>query len=147
MKAIDENGKGQPVVMGCYGIGISRTMGAVAEVFHDEKGLTWPKALAPFHIYLAAIGKDDKVYMEAEQLAKDLEKSGAEVFYDDRRDKKVGPGQKFSDHELMGMPARIVMSERTMEEGVVEFVDRATGEMQKVKREDVTSFIMKFLSA
>jgi len=147
MKAIDENGRGQLVVMGCYGIGISRTMGAVAEVFHDEKGLLWPKAIAPFHIYLAAIGKDDKIYAEAEQLAKDLEKSGAEVFYDDRRDKKIGPGQKFADHELMGMPARIVMSERTMDEGVVEFVDRATGEMQKIKREDVTSFVMRFLSA
>jgi prolyl-tRNA synthetase len=145
MKAIDENGRGQPVIMGCYGIGISRTMGAVAEVFHDEKGLKWPKAITPFHIYLAAIGRNDAVYTEAEKLVAGLEKAGVEVFYDDRRDKKVGPGQKFSDHELMGMPARIVMSERTMEEGVVEFVDRATGEMQKVKKDKVVDFVTKFL--
>ncbi len=144
MKAIDENGRGQPVIMGCYGIGISRTMGAVAEVFHDDKGLKWPKAITPFHIYLAAIGKDDKVYEGAEKMVADLEEAGVEVFYDDRRDKKVGPGQKFGDHELMGMPARIVMSERTMEEDVVEFVDRATGDMEKVKTDKVVDFVTKF---
>jgi len=145
MKVIDANGRGQSVIMGCYGIGISRTMGAVAEVFHDDKGLKWPKAIAPFHIYLAAIGRDDAVYTEAEKMVADLESAGVEVFYDDRRDKKVGPGQKFSDHELMGMPARIVMSERTMEEGVVEFVDRATGDMEKVKIDKVVDFVTKFL--
>ncbi len=145
MQAIDENGKGTPVIMGCYGIGISRTMGAVAEVYHDEKGLKWPKAIAPFHIYLAAIGRDDAVYNQAEKLVADLEKAGVEVFYDDRRDKKVGPGQKFADHELMGLPARIVLSERTMEEGVVEFVDRETGKMDKVKIDKVVDFVTKFL--
>ena len=117
--------------MGCYGIGVSRTMGILAEIFNDEKGLKWPKNVAPYSVYLAAIGKNDAVYEQAELLEKELENVGIEVLYDDRREKKVGPGQKFSDSELLGIPYRVVISESLLEEGKVEIVERETGEVTK----------------
>jgi len=140
-KYIDEAGKGQPIIMGCYGIGISRIMGALAEIFQDEKGLKWPKAVAPFQVYLASLNKNE----EAEKLYQELTNAGIEVLYDDRQDKKIGPGQKFADHELMGIPCRIVISERTLEDDSVEFVDRQTGKTEKVKQKDVVKFIETFL--
>lgn len=142
----DENGKEAPVIMGCYGIGISRIMGALVEVFHDDKGIKWPRPVTPFQVYLAAIGRDDSVYEKAEELYIELQKAGIEVLYDDRRDKKVGPGQKFSDHELMGLPCRVVLSEKTLAEDGVEFVDRETGEMQKIKQSEIVNFVKKFLN-
>jgi prolyl-tRNA synthetase len=141
----DENGKEYPVIMGCYGIGISRIMGALVEVFHDEKGIKWPKSVAPFQVYLAALGKDDHVYDKAEKLFQALKKVGIEVLYDDRRDKKVGPGQKFADHELMGIPCRIVLSEKMIAENSMEFVDRRNGEMSKVKESEIVDFVTQFL--
>ncbi|MCF7831176.1 proline--tRNA ligase [Candidatus Gracilibacteria bacterium] len=140
---IDEGGKEQPIIMGCYGIGISRIMGALAEIFYDDKGLKWPKPVSPFQVYLAAIGRDDKVYKEAETLYEELNKAGIEVLYDDRQDKKIGPGQKFADHELLGIPYRIVMSENTNKEGVVELVNRETGKIEKIKRKDVIEYLKK----
>ncbi|MCF7918121.1 proline--tRNA ligase [Candidatus Gracilibacteria bacterium] len=145
-KFTDENGKEFPILMGCYGIGISRIMGSLVEIFSDDKGMRWPMAVTPFHIYLAAIGRDDAVYDQAEKLYKDFQNVGIEVLYDDRRDKKVGPGQKFADHELMGIPARIVLSERTLEENSVEFVDRKTGNIQKIKIDDILPFVRTFLN-
>ena len=144
-KFADELGKEYPVIMGCYGIGISRIMGTLVEIFHDDKGIKWPTPVAPFHVYLAALGKDEKVYAEAEKLYGELEKSGIEVLFDDRQDKKIGPGQKFADHELLGIPCRLVISDRTLEEGMVEFVDRETGKMEKMKRSEVVKYVEKFL--
>ncbi len=135
--------EGKDIVMGCYGIGISRLMGAVAEIFSDENGLKWPHHLAPFHVYLAPIGKSDEAYEAADKLYEELKSAGIETLYDDRREKKVGPGQKFADHELLGIPYRVVISERTLEEGEVEFVSRENGEMQKVKLADVISVLKK----
>ncbi len=140
-KFIDEDGKEKPIIMGCYGIGISRVMGVLAEIFADDRGLIWPKSVAPFQLYLAAIGKDDAVYAKAEEIYENLTKSGIEVLYDDRRDKKIGPGQKFADHELIGIPTRIVLSEKTLAEDSVEIVDRASGDMKKVKISDVEKSI------
>lgn len=140
-KYIDESGKEQPITMGCYGIGISRIMGALAEIFQDEKGLKWPMSVAPFQVYLASLNKNE----EAEKLYRELQDAGIEVFYDDRQDKKIGPGQKFADHELMGIPCRIVISQRTLDEDSVEFVDRHTGKTESVKRGEVVKFVEKFL--
>ena len=134
---------GKALIMGCYGIGISRLMGAVAEIFSDDKGLKWPKHLAPFQVYLAPIGKSDEAYEAADKLYEELKSVGIETLYDDRREKKVGPGQKFGDHELLGIPYRVVISERTLEEGMVELVSRADGEMKKVRVEDVVSVLKK----
>ena len=137
------NMDGKPVTMGCYGIGISRTMGVLAEIFADEKGLRWPENVAPAHIYLAPIGKSDEVYEKAEEIYKELKAKGVEVLYDDRRDKKTGPGTKFADHELLGIPYRIVLSERLMEVNEAEVVSRKTGEAEMVSLETIVSKFAK----
>lgn len=126
---------GQEVIMGCYGFGVSRVMGVLAEIFNDEKGLVWPASIAPFRVYLAPIGKEDEVYAQADQLYEDLTAAGIEVLYDDRRDKKVGPGQKFGDAELLGIPYRVVLSEKL--DNQVELVNRASGESQVMAPENL----------
>jgi len=134
---IDESGKGAPYYMGCYGIGLGRTMATIAELMNDEKGLIWPECIAPFTVYLAPIGKNADVYTKADEIYKGLLEAGVEVIYDDRQDKKSTPGQKFGNHELMGIPYRVVLSERLLESGEAEIVHRATGETKMVKLEDV----------
>ena len=116
---IDENNKQQTVYMGCYGIGISRLMGVIAEKYADDKGLVWPDTVAPFQYHLIGIG--EKGIAEAEKFYAGRENR---VLYDDR-DKR--PGEKFADAELMGIPLRIVISDRTLEEGMAEITDRKTG--------------------
>lgn len=135
--------EGKEIIMGCYGIGVSRTMGILAEIFNDEKGLKWPNVVAPFQVYLAAIGKDDAVYERAEALEVELEAAGIEVLYDNRRDKKVGPGQKFGDAELIGLPYRVVLSEKLLEEGMAEVVSREDGAVEKVALEKLAEHLNK----
>lgn len=131
----DDTGKNQPVIMGCYGIGVSRIMGVLAELFADEKGLIWPKSVAPFQVYLSAIGKNDNVYEKAEEIYINLKAQGVEVFYDDRKEKKIGPGVKFGDFELLGIPYQIVLSEKLIEAGNIELWDRSTGDRKEVQIE------------
>lgn len=128
---------GKNIHMGCYGIGISRVMGVLAELFNDEKGIKWPATISPFTVYLSAIGKDDTVYAKAEALYQDLSSEGVEVLYDDRRDKKVGPGTKFADFELIGIPYQIVISDRLLESDEVEIWNRSTGEKEIIKLDDI----------
>jgi prolyl-tRNA synthetase len=139
-KAFKFNSDGVDIIMGCYGIGISRIMGVLAEIFSDEKGLIWPKNVAPAKVYLAPIGREDAVYEKADALYNELQKAGIEVLYDDRREKKVGPGQKFADAELIGVPYRVVISERSMETGTVEIVTRKTGETKNISSDKLISF-------
>jgi len=134
---IDEAGKGQPYYMGCYGIGLGRTMATIAELMSDDKGLIWPEVIAPFQVYLAPIGKNEAVYAKADEIYKGLLAKGVEVIYDDRQDKKSTPGQKFGNHELMGIPYRIVISERLLESNEAEIVHRGSGETKMVALEDV----------
>jgi prolyl-tRNA synthetase len=124
---LNEKGEKKPVFMGSYGIGPSRAMGIIAEVFSDDAGLVWPKEVAPFQIHLIALG--DKAKEEAEKLYADLTKKGIEVLFDDR---DLRPGEKFADSDLIGIPTRVVISDKTMAEGVVEVKDRKTGEVKKV---------------
>ncbi len=127
----DEEGKSKPVVMGSYGIGPSRVMGTIAEVWADEAGLIWPESVAPFNIHLIALfDKDEKVKKAAEDLYAKLAKAGKEVLYDDR---SVSAGEKFSDSDLIGIPKRIVISAKTLENSSVETKDRATGKVEVVK--------------
>lgn len=140
-KAFNFKSEGKSVTMGCYGIGVTRIMGILAEIFSDEKGLKWPESVAPFQIYLAAIGKSDVVYEKAEEIYGKFMARGIEVFFDDRREKKVGPGQKFADHELMGIPVRVVVSEKLLEDGKCEVVHRDSGEMELV---DLDAVVGKF---
>ncbi|MGZ6005345.1 MAG: aminoacyl--tRNA ligase-related protein [Candidatus Saccharimonadales bacterium] len=107
----DEKGNRQPVIMGCYGIGISRCMGVIAEVLSDEKGLVWPESIAPAKAIIVQIGSDEAVNKSAEKLYKDLTEAKVEVIYDDR---DMRPGEKFADADLMGIPYRVVVSDKTI---------------------------------
>lgn len=118
----DEAGKSFPVVMGCYGIGPSRLMGTIVEVLADERGLVWPANIAPFHVHLISlVGKSPDVAKEADRLYELLHEHGVEVLYDDR---DARAGEKFADSDLIGIPQRIIVSEKTMSEGGVEVVSR-----------------------
>ena len=121
----DEEGKDQEVVMGCYGIGPSRLMGTVAEVYADEKGIVWPKSIAPFRAHIVRIGEVEEVIAHADALYETLTEQGIETLYDDR---DVRAGEKFADSDLLGIPVRIVVSQNTLAEGQLEVVLRATGE-------------------
>lgn len=120
----DEKGERQEIIMGSYGIGVSRLMGVIAEHFSDDKGLVWPLSVAPFTVYLVRIGSDAAAG-HADELYKELTAKGVEVIYDDRDER---PGAKFADAELMGIPYRVTVSDRLMEAGQYEMTSRATGE-------------------
>lgn len=137
---IDETGQSMPYYMGCYGIGLGRTMATIAEVLSDEKGLIWPEVIAPFKVYLAPIGKDQAVYDKADELYQQFLTQGIEVLYDDRQDKKSTPGQKFGNHELLGIPYRVVLSERLLENDEAEIVHRGSGKITIIKLNQVINF-------
>ena len=122
LKYIDDSNKQQTVYMGCYGIGVSRLMGVIAEKFADEKGLVWPESVAPYKYYLVGIGEAGS--KKAEELYALNEKC---ILFDDR-DKR--PGEKFADAELMGIPYRVVVSDKTLEKNQAEVTNRATGEVK-----------------
>lgn len=124
LEYMDKDGKKRPVIMGCYGIGVSRVMGVIAEKFADEKGLVWPENVAPYKYQLIAIGE------EGTKVAEEFyEKYTDETLYDDR---DLRPGEKFADAELMGMPYRVVISDKTLKDDKIEITERATGESKLV---------------
>ena len=125
LKYIDEKNKQQTVYMGCYGIGVSRLMGVVAEKFADEKGLVWPEEVAPYKYYLVGIGENGMA--EAEKFYRGRED---QVLFDDRN---VRPGEKFADADLIGLPYRIIISDKTLANGAAELVDRFSGESQMIE--------------
>lgn len=130
-----EAGSKKPVVMGSYGIGPTRLMGIIVEVLADEKGLVWPKEVAPFKYHLVSLGKaGDDVAKAADELYEDLARAGAEVLYDDR---DMSAGQKFAESDLLGIPARIVVGKEAAASEVFEVVDRATGSVVKTPRADL----------
>ena len=128
----DEQGQQQSIIMGCYGIGVSRLMGVVAEHFSDERGLVWPEAIAPFRVYLVSIGEQGTA--EADALYSELKARGVEVLYDDRTER---PGAKFADAELMGIPLRVTVSDRLVAEGQVELTTRASGQTRLLTRSEL----------
>ena len=128
----DEKGAKQPVFMGSYGIGPSRVMGLIAEHFSDNKGLVWPVNVAPYHVYLVSIGN---ITEQTDDIYNNLQSAGIETLYDDRDER---PGVKFADAELMGIPFRIVISERSLETASVELTDRASGETIMVPLDKIT---------
>lgn len=134
LKVLDENGKLVTVTMGSYGIGVTRILAVLAELNHDDRGLVWPTAVAPFDVHLVATGKDEAVYEIAESLAATLDAAGVEVIFDDRP--KVSPGVKFGDAELLGVP-RVVVVGRDAAEGFAEVWDRAAGTKDRVALSDV----------
>ncbi len=115
---VDEKGNRKPVIMGSYGIGPGRVMGTIVETLSDEKGIVWPKSVAPFQVHLIAIANENsKALEEAEKIYSALEKAGVEVLYDDRA---IRAGEKFADADLIGIPLRMVVSDKTLETGSVE---------------------------
>ncbi|MBI3231792.1 MAG: hypothetical protein HYZ51_01790, partial [Candidatus Doudnabacteria bacterium] len=133
----DQNGEKKPVVMGCYGIGTSRIMGVMVEKFHDDKGIIWPESVAPFKVHLLALKGGEK---EADSIYQDLLKHQIEVLYDDR---DVSAGVKFADADLIGIPYRVVVSEKTLKEESVEVRKREEDKTKLVKIKDVLPFFQK----
>ncbi|MDN5669827.1 MAG: proline--tRNA ligase [Renibacterium salmoninarum] len=125
LKVLDQNGKQVVVTMGSYGVGVTRAVAAIAEGNNDDRGLIWPKAVAPADVHVVAVGRDQEVFDAAEKLAADLESAGLEVILDDRQ--KVSPGVKFGDAELVGVPIILAVG-RGLAEGLVELKNRRTGE-------------------
>lgn len=122
---LDQNGKAQPYIMGCYGIGISRTAAAAVEAHHDDWGIKWPVSIAPYHAIVVPVSTNDETQMKvAEEIYKKLQKNGIEIVIDDRNER---PGVKFKDADLIGFPYRITVG-KTITDGKVEFVTRETGE-------------------
>jgi prolyl-tRNA synthetase len=118
----DEKGQKQKVFMGSYGIGLGRLMGTVVEALADDKGIIWPESIAPFKVHLLALGDTSAVMAEADKVYESLTKAGVEVLFDDRS--AVMAGEKFADADLLGMPYRAVVSERSMKEGGIEIKKR-----------------------
>ncbi len=128
------DGKAYPVYLASYGIGITRVMGVIVEKFSDERGIVWPGSIAPFHVHLLSLGKDE----EAEKIYRELTAAGVEVLYDDR---DTGAGQKFADSDLMGIPYRVVVSGKSLEKGGAEVKKRTEAEAEIVPLDKLVNIL------
>src|SRR5574344_560062 len=137
----DENGKDIPMIMGCYGIGVTRAIAAVIEQHHDDRGIIWPEEIAPFKVSIIAIkpSKSQEVKDLSEKLYKDLQMAGVEVLFDDRDER---PGVMFADVELMGIPHIITIGEKSLKDGVIEYKLRKTGEKETIAVDGALETIM-----
>lgn len=139
LKVLDQNGKQVVVTMGSYGVGVTRAVAALAESNHDDKGLVWPRAVAPADVHVVAVGRGEEIFDTAEKLALELEAAGLEVIYDDRP--KVSPGVKFGDAELVGVPTILAVG-RGLVDGVVEIKDRRTGDAENVTVDKAVDYVV-----
>jgi prolyl-tRNA synthetase len=139
LKFKDKEGSEKPVIMGCYGMGISRAIGAVVESNHDEKGIIWPKVLSPFLIHLIRLGDSKKIGTVAEKLYTDLQKEKINVLYDDRQDKSAG--EKFAEADLIGIPYRVIVSEKTLAKNSAEVKERDKNTSKLVKIKQLQKFL------
>lgn len=141
LNVLSEQGKPVTLIMGCYGIGVSRVVAAAIEQNYDDRGILWPQALAPFQVALVPLKYETPAVKEAtDKLYAELRAAGIEVLLDDR-DKKTSPGVKFADMELIGIPHRIVVSERGLTDGNLEYKNRREADSQAVPVSEVLSFI------
>jgi prolyl-tRNA synthetase len=134
----NEQGTREKYYMGCYGIGIGRTLAAIVEAHHDDKGIIWPEAIAPFKVYLARLGAKEAVVKHADALYNRLAELGIQVLYDDR---DVRPGEKFADADLIGVPHRIVVSEKTVESGQLEYKARTETTARMMSAKDLETML------
>lgn len=130
----DEDGEEKPVFLSSYGIGITRLMGVIAEHFSDEKGLVWPEAVAPAKVYLARLGSSEEVVKKADELYNRLTAASIQVLYDDR---DMRPGEKFADADLIGLPLRVVISEKTVSVGKIETKSRTAQDAEQIESEQL----------
>ncbi|MEC9260254.1 MAG: His/Gly/Thr/Pro-type tRNA ligase C-terminal domain-containing protein, partial [Pseudomonadota bacterium] len=137
---LNENGKHEILSMGCYGIGVSRVVAAAIEQNHDEHGIIWPDPIAPFKVALIPMNmhKSQRIMEAAEALYAELTAAGVEVLFDDRKER---PGVMFKDMELVGIPHSIVIGERNLDEQLVEYKNRRSGEKSLLQLTEVTAFI------
>lgn len=141
---LDERGKERVIVMGCYGIGIGRTVAAAIEQYYDKEGIVFPMAISPFQVLLLPVNIKIELLREtADQLYHDLTEEKIEVLYDDREET---PGVKFKDADLIGIPLRITLGERNLKKGLVEIKKRRTGEVFLVKRQEVVEKIKEMMA-
>jgi prolyl-tRNA synthetase len=143
LKVLDENGELVTVTMGSYGIGVSRAVATIAEQSHDEKGLIWPREVAPADIHIIATGRDDEPFDVALKLSEELEASGVRVLFDDRRG--VSPGVKFNDSELLGIPTIAVVG-KGLADGVIELRDRKSGDQALIPVADFVSEVVSLVT-
>ena len=135
----DEAGQDQPVIMGCYGIGLGRVMGAIVEVHHDDEGICWPKSVAPYQVHLVRLGDEPEIVKQADTLYEKINKLGLDVLYDDR---EASAGVKLKDADFIGLPWRVVVSAKTLAEHAYELKERTAPQAVIVK--DVIQEISKF---
>ncbi|HET7615579.1 MAG TPA: proline--tRNA ligase, partial [Bacillales bacterium] len=138
---LDENGKAQPMIMGCYGIGVSRTVAAVVEQNHDEEGMIWPQAVAPYDLHLIAVNLKNKEQADVAQRLYNELNDKYDVLFDDRKERA---GVKFADADLIGLPVRITIGKKAGD-GIVEVKVRKTGEVQEVNVEELSSALTRIL--
>lgn len=142
---LDENGQSKPIVMGCYGIGISRTMAAVIEQHHDDKGIRWPVSIAPYHVIIVPVNYDDERQREAaDALYGELQGAGVEVVLDDRSERA---GVKFNDADLIGFPWRITIGPRALNDGAVEVTARDGSFDERVAIDEAAAFVRDRIAA
>jgi prolyl-tRNA synthetase len=127
---IDDAGTNRPIVMGSYGIGISRLVAAAVEQHNDEMGVRWPMSIAPYQVHIVQIGSTEAVVEAVAKLERDLESAGLEVLIDDRDDR---PGKKFKDADLIGIPLRVTVGDRALAQGQVEFKPRSEADPKKAQ--------------
>jgi prolyl-tRNA synthetase len=144
---LNENGKAVALTMGCYGIGVTRVVAACIEQNHDNRGIIWPENIAPFRLIITQIDahKSEQVVEVSEMLYQKAQLLGIDVLLDDR-DKKTSPGVKFADSELIGIPHRLVVSPRTLADGVIEHLDRRSGEKSMIDKDLSLEFLSKVFS-
>ena len=140
----DEDGKEKPFLMGCYGVGVSRTMAAVIEQHNDENGIIWPVSVAPYEVSVIALDKKGDAFDEAGRIAEALAAAGIDVVFDDRAER---PGVKFADNDLMGFPYQVIVGKRGLANGTVEVKERATGERCDVPVEEVVCYLAERIEA
>ncbi len=134
LKFKDENGNSVPVYLGSYGIGVTRLMGVLAEVFSDDKGLIWPKSVSPFRVHLISMKNEGEVRALSDEVYEKLKAQNIEVLYDDR---DARAGEKFADSDLIGIPTRIVIGDKALETKMLEIKDRASGEVNFTSLDDL----------
>jgi len=135
---INKEGKKKAIIMGCYGIGVGRLMASIVEVFHDERGMSWPREIAPFQVHFISLLAQKKQNL-AEKIYRDLEKKRIEILYDDRPDKTAG--EKFAEADLIGIPYRMVISEKTLEKDSLELKKRDEKKIKLIKIKNLAKFL------
>lgn len=139
LKYKDENGEEKLVIMGSYGIGLTRLMGTIVEALSDDKGIIWPEEVAPFKVHLLSLSDDEKVAEEANKLYEELSQKGIETLYDDRKD--TSAGEKFADSDLIGIPFRVVVSKRSLADGGFEIKKRTEDKGKIISFNELVEFL------